>query len=245
MKRLNIGLLDTIKSTFATLNYKGEYKLVKKAREANEVLAKALTTNGFKVAEKGDACPFNSVIKQSTYTVSLGGSLNYKRRVESVAKSNGIECDYKPSQKKLGMFPIYSEMLWVKDDLSEVYIRCYQVSKPTPKFFANGKEIKKLAFGQWATSDDFKALSGEWVAPSLLGDEDGDIIFAQDEDGNILRDDSGEPIAIALPPLRAVKLSNCEIFRKGKKLDFFTDEEWDENELVAIRDAYYAKFAEN
>lgn len=245
MKKPNMGLLDTLKSTFATLSYKGEYKLVKKAREANEVLAKKLADNGFKVAEKGTACPFASVVKESTYTVSLGGSLNYKRRVESVAKSNGIECDYKPTHRDLGMFPIYSEMLWVKNDLSEVYVRCYQVSKPKPKFFANGKEISKLAFGQWATSDDFKNLCGEWVAPSLLGDEDGDIIYAQDEDGNVIKDDKGEPLAIALPPLRAIKLSNCEITRKGKKIDFLTDEEWDESELIAIRDAYYAKFNEN
>jgi len=242
MKKPNIKVLESIKNTFATLSYKGEYKCVKKAREANEVLAKALTDNGFKVAEKGTPCPFAKVVKESTYTISLGASLSYKKRVESVAKSNGIDCDYHPTQRDLGMFPIFGEMLWVKNDLSEVYIRCYQVGKPKPKFFADGTEVKKLAFGQWATSDDFKTLSGEWVAPSLLGDEDGDIIYAQDEDGNILRDESGEPVAIALPPLRAIKLSNCKVTRKGKEIEFLTEEDWDLNELAAIRDAYYAKF---
>ena len=242
MKKPNLSVLEALKNSFATLSYKGEYKCVKKARAANEVLAKSLKDNGFEVAVVGSPCPFAKVIKESTYTVSLGASLSYKKRVESTARANGVECEYHPTHRNLGMFPIFGELLWVKDDLSEVYVRCYQVSKPKPKFFANGKEIKKLAFGQWATSDDFKALCGEWVTPSLLGDEDGDIIYAQDEDGKILLDEKNEPVAIALPPLRAVKLSNCVVTRKGKEIEFLSEEDWDLAELAAIRDSYYAKF---
>ena len=240
----NMALISKLSSSFATMEYFGEYKAVKKARAVNEHLAKYLKDNGVNAVEVGTPCPYGKIMKSSKYTISLGAKLNYKRKVEANAKRNGVECDYHKSPRDLGMFPIVSEMLWCKNDLSELYVRCYQVSKPKPTFFVGDTEVKKAMFAQWATNDDYKSLSGEQKNESVLADEDDCIIFAQDEDGKIILGDDGEPQTISLPPLRAVKISNCRIWRKGEDLTktLFTSEEWDLNELAQIRDAYFAKF---
>jgi len=208
-------------------------------------LAKYLTDNGVNAAEVGAACPFASVIKKSEYTVSLGAALQYKHKAELACKKNGVKADYTLEQRDLGMFPLFGELIWCNSkDLSTLYIRCYQVNMPTPHYFANGKEIKKAQFAQWATSDDYKKLSGLEVTEAVVGDMDGDIIYAQDAEGNIIYDEKGEPKCIPLPPIRAVKLENCSIKVKGIDLakDIFLDEEMTATELAAIRDAYYAKF---
>lgn len=245
MKKLNIELLTSIRNTFASMVYTGEYKLVKKARAVNETLAKYLTDNGVDAADVGSPCPFASVIKKSEYTVSLGAALQYKHKAELACKKNGVKADYTLEQRDLGMFPLFGELIWCNSkDLSTLYIRCYQVNMPTPHYFANGTEIKKAQFAQWATSDDYKKLSGLEVTEAVVGDMDGDIIYAQDADGNIIYDENGEPKCIPLPPIRAVKLENCSINVKGIDLakDIFLDEDMTETELAAIRDAYYAKF---
>ena len=245
MKKLNMSLLSTLSNTFASMRYCGEVKMVKKARSANAVLAKAIADHGGVVAPEKSALPFSKVMKSNQYTISLGAKLNYKRKAEAVMARGGNEGTYTPEHRNLGMFPVYSELLWVKNDLSEIYVRAYQVGVPKEAtYYADGKEISKALLGQWLPSDDYKKLSGEWVAPPVVHDEDGYEIYQQDESGNLILDASGQPCTMALPPLRAIKLSNCEIYKKGEKLNFLTDEDWDESELISIREAFYSKFAE-
>lgn len=245
MKKPNVAVLSRLSNTFASLSYKGEVKCVKKAREANETLAKAITAKGGVVAEKGTPLPFGSVVKQNQYVVSVGAKLNYKRRVESMTARNGVETEYHPEHRNLGMFPVYGELLWVKNDLSEVYIRAYQVGKPkAATYIADGKIVPKELLGQWLPSKDFNTLSGLENNVSVVADIDGNVIYCQDEDGNLVLDENGEPCTMALPEVRAIKVSNCELRRKGEKIEFFSDEEFTEAELVALRDAFYAKFNE-
>ena len=246
MKKLNVAALAAIPSTFASLRYCGEVKMTKKAREANETLAKAITDCGGVVAEKGAACPFTSVTKVNQYTVSVGAKLRYKRCVELMTKRNGVETDYHPEHRNLGMFPVFGELIWVKNDLSEAYIRAYQTTKPkAATYLADGKEVPKAILGQWLPVKDFNTLSGIENSVSVVADMDDNIIYCQDEDGNLVLDSNGEPMTMALPEVRAIKVSNCQLFRKGQEIKIFTEDEWDENELIKIRDAYYAKFEEN
>lgn len=245
MRKLNIELLTSIRNTFASMTYRGEYKLVKKARAVNETLAKYLTDHGVNAAEVGSACPFASVVKESEYTVSLGAALKYKHKAELSCVKNGVKSEYHLEQKDLGMFPLFGELILCNSkDLETLYIRCYQVNTPKPRFYADGVEIKKAQFAQWATSEDYKTLSGLDTTESVIGDLDGNIIYAQDAEGNLILDANGEPKTIPLPPLRAVKLENCSIKVKGLDLakDIFLTEEMTKAELAAIRDAYYAKF---
>lgn len=245
MKKLNLALLSTLNNTFASLRYNGEVKCIKKARTANEVLAKAIIAHGGVVADEKAPLPFGTVTKSNQYTISLGAKLNYKRKAESVMTRGGNAGEYTPEHRNLGMFPVFSELIWVKNDLSAVYIRAYQVGTPkAATYFADGKQVPKEILGQWLPSDDYKRLSGEYVAPPTIHDENGFEILQQDEDGNLVLDENGQPCTMALPPLRAIKLSNCEIYKKGEKLNFLTDEDWDESELISIREAFYAKFAE-
>lgn len=243
MKKLNMAVLSKFSNTFASLRYNGEVKMTKKAREANETLTKAILDHGGKVATKGEPCPFGTVTKVNQYTVSVGAKLNYKRKVEAMTQRNGVVTDYRPEQRDLGMFPVFGELIWVKNDLSEAYIRAYQVSKPkAAQYFADGKEIAKELLGQWLPVKDYNTLSGLENTVSVVADIEGNVIYCQDEDGNLILDKDGNPMEMELPQVRAIKISNCELFRKGEKIEFFTTEEWSESELVAIRDAYYAKF---
>lgn len=246
IKKLNLAVLKGLANTFATIHYSADYKTVKKARAANETLTKFIEGNGEHVAEVGTLCPFD-VVKKSTYTISLGGSLKYKRKAELLIGRNGVSAEYHADHRDLGMFPIYKELIWVKNDLSDVYIRCYQASMPNPTYFINGHEVHKAKFIQWGTNDDFKAASGLEKNTSVVADIEGNIIYAQDEDGNVICDTNGEPKTIPLPPIRAVKLSNCKIFRKGVDLTqaIFTDEEYSDAELIAIRDEYQARLTQD
>jgi hypothetical protein len=235
-------------STLATLNYTSEVKLVKKARPANDVLSAAITAKGGTVAEPGSACPFKTVLKHSSWTAQLGGSLRYKKMAESTMARNNNPGEYHPEHRNLGMFPVYGEMLWVSNDLTKMYVRVYQTGIPSESWYeADGKKVPKEILAQWLPSDDFKRLSGEYVAPPLIADLDGDIIFAQDEDGNIVKDSNGEPVAMALPPVRSLKAENCEFTQKKGtvKLNFFSEEDFTEAELVTLREAFYAKFEEH
>ena len=244
MKKLNLSVLSKLSNTFASLRYFGEVKMNKKARAANEVLTKAIHDHGGKVAEIGSPCPYHVVKKSNTYTVSIGAKLNYKRKVEAMTKRNGVETEYHPEQRNLGMFPIFGELLWVKNDLSEVYIRVYQVSKPkAATYYGDGVVVAKENIGQWLPSKDYNTLSGLENNISVVADIDGNVIYCQDEEGNVITDENGEPCTMALPEVRSLKLSNVELYRKGEKINFFTDEEWDEAELAKIRDEYYSKFA--
>jgi len=244
MKKLNLSVLSKLSNTFASLRYFGEVKMVKKARSANEVLAKAIADHGGKVAEVGAPCPYKVVKKANQYTVSIGAKLQYKRKVEAMTKRNGVETDYHPEVRNLGMFPIFGELLWVKNDLSEVYVRAYQVSKPKAAvYYGDGVVVAKENIGQWLPSKDFNTLSGLENNVSVVATAEGNVIYCQDENGNVIKDENGEPMTMALPEVRAIKLSNCELYRKGEKINFFTDEEWDESELIKIRDEFNERMA--
>jgi len=235
-------------STLATLNYVGDVKLVKKARVANDVLTKAITAKGGTVAEPGAPCPFKVVRKHSSWTAQLGKGLKYKKMAEATMARHNTPGEYHPEARNLGMFPILGEFIWVKNDLSQMYYRCYQTNIPTESWYeADGKRVPKEFLAQWLPSDDYKRLSGEYVAPPLIADVEGDIIFAQDEDGNVVTDTNGDPVAMSLPPVRSLKVENCEFTQKKGtvKLNFFSDEDFTEAELVALRDAFYAKFEEH
>lgn len=235
-------------STLATLHYVGEVKLVKKARSANDVLAKAITANGGNVAEVGSPCPFAKVVKHSAWTAQFGKGLKYKHMTEATMARNNNAGVYVPENRNLGMFPILGEFLWVKNDLSQMYFRVYQAGIPSDSWYeADGKRVPKEILAQWLPSDDYKRLSGEYVAPPLIADEDGDIIYAQDEDGNVVTDVNGEPVAMSLPPVRSLKVENCSFTQKkgAVTLNFFSEEEFSTDELVALRDGFYAKFEEH
>lgn len=243
MKTPNINAIKG--STLATCHYVGEVKMVKKARPANEVLTKAILAKGGAVADVGAPCPFATVVKHSSWTAQFGKGLKYKKMAEATMARNNNAGIYVPENRNLGMFPILGEFLWVKNDLTQMYFRVYQTSIPTdPWYEADGKIIPKELLAQWLPSDDYKRLSGEYVAPPLICDKDGDIIFAQDEDGNVIKDENGEEVAMSLPPVRALKVENCTFTQKKGTvtLNFFNDEEISTTALVAIRDAYFAHF---
>lgn len=105
MKKLNLSLLSKLNNTFASLRYNGEVKMVKKARSANEVLAKAIADHGGVVALEKAPLPFGTVTKSNQYTISLGAKLNYKRKAESVMARGGNAGEYTPEHRNLGMFP--------------------------------------------------------------------------------------------------------------------------------------------
>lgn len=244
MKKLNLSVLSKLSNTFASLRYFGEVKMVKKARSANEVLTKAINDHGGKVAEVGAPCPYKVVKKANQYTVSIGAKLQYKRKVEAMTKRNGVETDYHPEIRNLGMFPIFGELLWVKNDLSEVYVRAYQVSKPkAATYYGDGVVVAKENIGQWLPSKDYNTVSGLENNVSVVATASGEVIYCQDESGNIIKDENGEPMTMALPEVRSLKLSNIELYRKGEKIEFFTDEDWDEAELIKIRDEFNERMA--
>ena len=151
--------------------------------------------------------------------MSIGASLKYKRKVELMTARNGVETEYHPDTTDRGMFPVFGELLYVKNDFSEVYLRAYQASKPkAAKYFADGKEIPQVMVAQWLPSNDFNRLCGNEVSESVVADENGNVIYCQDEDGNIILDKNGEPMTMGLPPIRTIKLTNCKviIFRPFK-----------------------------
>ena len=181
MKKLNLSVLSKLSNTFVSLRYFGEVKTVKKARPANEVLAKAIADHGGKVADVGAPCPYKVVKKANTYTVSIGAKLNYKRKVEAMTKLHGVNTDYHPEVRNMGMFPIFGELLWVSNDLREVYVRAYQVSKPkAATYYGDGVVVAKENIGQWLPSKDFNTLSGIENNISVVATAEGNVIYCQD-----------------------------------------------------------------
>lgn len=249
MKKLNVDLLKTLSSTFASCHYKAEVdKCVRKARVANETLANAITNNGGKVYALNEPNPFASIAKESVYTISMGAKLNYKRKVEALTKRNGVVTTYHSQIRDLGMFPVFNELFYVANGFDDtaskgydtIYIRAYQASLAKSTYFANGKPIAKVLLGQFLPSDDYKTLSGLEKNKSVVTDKGGNVIYCQDEDGNVILE-NGKPKEMQLPELRSIKLSNVEIFRKKEKLNFFLDEDWSVEDLRNIRKAHYTK----
>lgn len=240
----NMDTLASLKSKLTRCSYKGEVKLVKKARAVNAVLASKMAEAGITPAEAGSPCPFATVEKASVFVLSCGSSLHYVRKVEKAADKNGVEGTYTPD-KRPGKFPLVagSELLYCSDDFSTEYVVGYLQpsfkSGDKPTYFGDGTEINVLMVAQWLPSDDFKRLSGEEAPKSFLKDEDGELVFAVDEDGNEVVNEKGEKIKIALPPYRQIKLQNCVLSTKGQVLNLVTDEEYTLEELAELKAAHY------
>lgn len=205
LKAINTAFLEKFYSSLARLEYRGKVSLVQKARLANDVLAGKIAEHGLNVAPVGVPCTLGDVYKSNTYTIQLGGSMDYKRSVMNAigrAGNKGIVDSYEPDQRNTGYFPIFKDFLYCKNDLSDYAIAVYRRSDTSdPKYFlANGKEIDKYAFAQWAPSDDFKRWSGEEVKKSAVGvmvpvfSEDGKMIFLTDKEGNPILDKDGKPV---------------------------------------------------
>lgn len=240
----NMATLAALKSKLVRCSYKGEVKLVKKARSVNAVLADKMAKAGITPAEAGSPCPFNVVEKASVFVLSCGSSLHYVRKVETKAEKNGVEGSYTPD-KRPGKFPLVagSELLYCSDDFLTEYVVGYlqpsYKSGDKPTFYGDGTEINVLMVAQWLPSDDFKKLSGEEAPKSFLKDENGELVFAVDEDGNEITNEKGEKIKIPLPPYRQIKLQNCVLSTKGNILNLVTDEEYTIDELQALKSAHY------
>lgn len=240
--------LATLKSKLVKCSYRGDVKLVKKARPVNDVLSKKMKDAGITPAEAGSPCPFKVVEKASDFVLSCGSSLHYVHKVELKTAKNGVEGTYTPD-KRPGKFPLVkgSELLYCSDDFNTQYVVGYLqksfAKDSKPVYYADGKEINVLVVAQWLPSDDFKKLSGEEVPQSFVKEEDenGKVVFvyAVDEDGNELTDKHGEKIKIPLPPYRQIKLENCVLSTKGNKIDLVTDEEYTLAELQELKDSYY------
>lgn len=205
LKAINTAFLEKFYSSFARLEYCGKVKLVQKARLANAVLAGKIAEHGLYVAPVGDPCTLGDVYKSNTYAIQLGGSMDYKRCVMNAigrAGNKGIVESYEPDQRNTGYFPIFKDFLYCKNDLTDYAIAVYRRSDTSdPKYFlANGTEIDKYAFAQWAPSDDFKRWSGEEVKKSAVGvmvpvfTSDGKMIFETDAEGNQILGKDGKPV---------------------------------------------------
>ena len=242
----NMVTLATLKSKLVRCSYKGEVKLVKKARSVNEVLAQKMAAAGITPAEVGTPCPFATVEKASNFVLACGSSLHYVHKVEVKAEKNGVEGSYTPD-KRPGKFPLVrgSELLYCSDDFTTQYVVGYLQpsfkSGDKPVYFGDGKEINVLTVAQWLPSDDFKKLSGEEAPKSFLKDEDGELVFAVDEDGNEIVNEKGEKIKIPLPPYRQIKLQNCVLSTKGNVIQLVTDEEFTLEELQALKSEHYGE----
>ncbi len=245
----NLALLTKLSNSFASFHYDADVPTVQKARAPTvgtpecELFTKAMNAAKVEIAAKGTPCPYATIHKTSDYVVSIGAKLNYKRKVEATMARGGVEGTYKPSARPRGMFPVYGELLFVSDDLKNMYFVVYQASVPKTVWSSNGVTLKKENVVQWIKdTKPYNKMCGK-VEKNEICDQDDFVIYQQDEDGNVLLDDKGEPLTMSLPQYRNVLLQNADVRIKGKKLNLVTDEVWSESELAAIRDAYYAKFA--
>lgn len=244
----NMDTVNHLKSKLVKCSYRGEVKLVKKARPVGEVLAKKMKDAGITPAEAGSPCPFRVVEKASDFVLSCGSSLHYVHKVELKTAKNGVEGTYTPD-KRPGKFPLIKgcELLYCSDDYSTQYVVGYLqksfAKDAKPVYFGDGKEISVLLVAQWLPSDDFKRLSGEEVPQSFVKEEDENgkvqYVYAVDEDGNELTDEKGEKIKIPLPPYRQIKLENCVLSTKGNKIELVTSEEYTLDELQELKNSYY------
>ncbi len=248
--------LRTIPSTLARFEYRGEYDIKKKAREVSEKLANEMREAGFEVPKVDAPCPYLGLIKETAYTVRVGSGLSYKTLTEKKAERlSGTKVDFEVKKKDTGMFPIYRELIYVKNDFSQVYIRCYphidcdsiedaeklKNKLPKPKYFLNGTEVNRLAFAPWACNEDFKRWNGD--APSVNAltttKKDGSVEFLKpiDENGNELEG------YVCTKQIRAVKLQNVKLIVNFEDIvpKMFDMSTYTEETLTKIRDAFLAR----
>ena len=244
IRRINELFMKTIPSTRAHLVYRGEYSLankslVQKARECNEFLTNKMTELGFDVPNKGDFCPYTTLIKEQEYGLKIGASLDYERQqVNKMARVGDYSKDstYTKSQKNTGRFPLYKDLIFINFDLNQLYVRAYPINdggiKPEAKFFKGDEEISKYAFAPWAKSKDFTLWSGGEVKRSAMVDENGKPI----------NDRNGKQIELA--EMIDIKIQNCKIIVNNEDIlpkmfelvSFYSTEE-----LEKMRDAFLAR----
>lgn len=241
INRVNTLFLKTLSSTFARLEYSGDYTkyMVKKARDVSPFPHVIETMNelGLAVPQKGDPMPFTSVVKKQTYPIHLGGSLSYIRMQENkLARNDYKGAVYEPKYKAPHKFPLYGEMLYLGLDLETIYFVAYPQQdgkiKPSANWLVNGSEVNKYLILPWSKSEDFKLwTSGEKSASTF-----------KDANGNNLKDKDGNNIE--LREYIEVKFENAKIIVNGvdiknqffEKVSFYS-----ESELCSMRDAYLEK----
>lgn len=257
----NTLFLSTIPSTLARLEYNAPYKLVKKARAVSEKLAKEMTEAGFNVPNVGDPCPYIGLLKNSAYTVRVGAKLSYKKLTERKAERlSGQKIDFEVKKKKMGYFPIFNELIYVKDDFSKAYIRCFphidadtmeQAQKmanymPKPKYIFKGDEISRLAFAPWATADDFARWNGDEVENTnviSVTNADGTTEFLKplDADGNEMQG------FVCTKQVRTILVENCKLIVNGSDIVpqmFDSLATYNTETLEKIRDEFLARCSE-
>ncbi len=261
MKKLNIELLAKLSNSFASFHYDADVELVQKARVPT--LSKADKDNGLTEVDlekritafntnmakagvtplaKGTPNPFKVVHKTSDYVVTLGAKLNYVRKVEATMKRGGVEGSYFKSHRKRGMFPVFSELIYVSDDLQTMYFVAYRISTPKTVWTADGKTVKKEEICQIIKDKKvFDRLCGVNTNYTIK-DIDGCEIYQQNEDGSVKIDENGNPLTMTVA-YQNINMENAIVKIKGEPIKFTTDEDWSADELAKIRDAYYEKLA--
>lgn len=263
IKKLNLELLKKLSNSFASFHYDADVACVQKARvptlskkereedhltEAD--LQQRIATFNANMAKadvtplaKGTPNPFKVVHKTSDYVVTLGAKLSYVRKNEAIMKRGGVEGKYTKSQKNRGMFPVYSELIYVSDDLTTMYFVAYRAGVPKTVWTADGKNVKKEEVCQIIKDTKvFNNLCGLKTAYTLA-DKDGYEIIQKNEDGSDKIGKDGKPMTMEAAPYINVKIENAVVTIKGNPIKFTTDEDWDLADLARRRDNYYANLA--
>lgn len=201
-------------SQWARLEYKGEPKLVKKARPVSDALKEKIEAHGFKVFDAGSPLPkkWNGKIcyKVSASKILFGKGIKYLRMVKKTAeRAADMVIDYQPTHREMGYFPIFEELFFVKNDYTRMYMRAYGVagdtSKPTVEYFMDDTPVPVWEIVQWLPSDEFNKYNGT-EKPVALKDDDGNFVIKQDENGNPCYDADGNPILVPFPSIKLYKL---------------------------------------
>lgn len=243
----NTELLKKLANSFASFHYDADVEVVQKARYpkgGDELTAflSAMAKANVEPLAKGTPNPYGVIHKTSDYVVSVGANLSYVRKNEAIMKRGGVTGTYTPDHSDRGMFPVYGELLYVKNDLSTMYFTVYQASVAKTVWTADGKSVLKENVVQLIKdTKPFNSMCGT-KNKSEICDVDGNLIYQQNEDGTIRLDKDGNPMTMETAQIRRVKLENADVRIKGNKIKFVTDEPWDLAELARIRDAYYAQF---
>lgn len=248
--RPHLALLAKLSNSFVSYHYDAIVDVVQKARypkteeEETAFLSKMSKAN-VQPYPKNTPNPYDAIRKVSDCVVSVGAKLTYVKKMEAVMRRGGNEGTYHPEVSNKGMFPVFSELLYVSNDLQTMYFTVYQASMgKTVWLDGNGKSLKKENVVQFIKdTKPFNSMCNK-KENNTIKDADGFEIYQKNEDGTLLLDDHGNPMTMTAVPIRRVKIQNADVSIKGKKIQFVTDEIFPEEELIAIRDAYWKKMAE-
>lgn len=200
--------------TRAHFIYTGEPKFVMKAREVSNELAEKMIAAEIPPVPKGTPFPYNRVFKKSEFCIMFGKGVKYINQVKKTAeRSADMIVDYMPSHADKGMFPIFEELIYCKNDFSAIYLRAYPIAgdKSTPKvhyYDEKGDEIPLYKIVQWLPSADFQLLNEGKEKTAYMRDDDGAKVVKQDENGNPVFDENGNQILVPLPKVRCYFIYN-------------------------------------